>query len=80
VLALACLRLGHSTRYGKGADELPREVTAPLEETLVRSVEEAELRRALAAATAAYGSELQQSDPALAARLGPMLDELLVFE
>jgi hypothetical protein len=80
VLALACLRLGHPTRYAKGADELPREVTAPLEDTLVRSVEEAELRRALAAATTAYASELQQTDPALARRLGPMLDELLVFE
>src|SRR4051794_23891308 len=79
VLALACLRLGLATRFAKGADQLPPEAAA-LEGTLVRSLEPAELRRALSAAVEAYAAELRQSDPAVAARLEPMLGELLVFE
>jgi hypothetical protein len=74
VLALACLRLGHTTRYAKGADLLPPELTAPLEGTLVRSLDEAELRRGLAAAAAALITELERTDSALAARLRPLLD------
>jgi len=76
VLALACLRLGYPTMYAKGADLLPAEVTAPLETTLVRSLAEAELRRALAEAAAALRTELDRSDSVLGARLGPMLTEL----
>jgi hypothetical protein len=51
-------------------------VTAPLEATLIRSTGEPELRRALAATIAVVTGELQRSDPALAARLRPMLTEL----
>lgn len=76
VFALACLRLGHPTSYAKGAHLLPRELTLSLEETLVRSLDEAELRRALKAATASLATELAHSAPALAARLQPMLTEL----
>lgn len=76
VLALTCLRLGHPSYYAKGADLLPAELTAPLEATLVRSLDEAELRRALDAAASALAAELERTDPALAARLRPMLDEL----
>jgi hypothetical protein len=76
VLALACLRLGHTTRYAKGADLLPPELTAPLEATLVRSLNEDELRRAFAAAAVALASELERTDPALAARLQPTLEAL----
>jgi len=75
VLALGCLRLGHITRFAKGADLLPRELTEPVETALVRSLDEEELRRALAAATEAFGAELERSDPALAVRLQPMLGE-----
>jgi len=64
--------------YAKGADLLRAEVTAPLEATLVRSLAEAELRRALAAAAAALKAELDRSDSTLGARLGPMLTELTV--
>jgi hypothetical protein len=76
VLALACLRLGHSTSYAKGAHLLPPEVTGPLEAALVRSLDEAELHRALSAATAALTAELERTDTSLAARLQPMLEEL----
>jgi len=77
VLALACGRLGLPTRFAKGADELPAGITAPLADALVRSLDEAELRRALAAGAAAYAAELEHVDPALAGRLKPMLAELL---
>lgn len=73
IIALACLRLGHPTAYAKGAHLLPRELTAPLEATLVRSLDEAELRRALNACVVSLTTELATTDPALAARLGPML-------
>jgi hypothetical protein len=76
VLALACLRLGHTTRYAKGTDLLPPELTAPLEETLVRSLDEDELRRALAAAAFALVAELERTDSALAARLRPTIEAL----
>jgi hypothetical protein len=73
MIALACLRLGHPVHYAKGAHLLPEELTAPLAATLVRSLDEAELRRALDAATTALAAELERTDPALASRLRPML-------
>jgi hypothetical protein len=76
VLALACLRLGHTTRYAKGTDLLPPELTAPLQETLVHSLDEDELRRALAAAAIALVAELERTDSALAARLRPTIEAL----
>jgi hypothetical protein len=75
-ITLACLRLGHPAAYAKGAHLLPGDLTAPLETTLVRSLTEPELRRALAAAINVATDELAQSDPALATRLRPMLAEL----
>jgi hypothetical protein len=74
-LALACLRLGYETRYARGADLLPPELTAPLEATLLRSLDEAELRRALAAAAGAFADELERTDAPVAAALKPMLLE-----
>ena len=69
VVALACLRLGHPAFYAKGAHLLPRDVTDQLEPALVRSLDEAELRRALAAAVGALAAEIERSDAGLAARL-----------
>jgi hypothetical protein len=80
VLALACLRLGHPTAYAKGAHLLPQEIVAPLEAALVRSLDGAELRRALAEAAMALASEIDRADPTLAARLQPMLLELTALE
>jgi hypothetical protein len=76
VLALACLRLGQQATFAKGADLLPPEITEPVEATLVRSLDERELRRALGAAGTALVTELELMDPALAARLRPTLAEL----
>lgn len=74
-LALACLRLGESAAFARGSDRLPATVTAPLGGALVRSLDEAELRRALAVAIACFIRELATSDAALCARLKPLLQE-----
>jgi hypothetical protein len=75
-ITLACLRLGYPAHYAKGAHLLPDELTAPLAATLVRTPDESELRRALAATIEVVTGELEQSDPGLAERLRPMLTEL----
>ena len=73
ILALASLRLGHPTGYAKGAHLLPADVTGPLAATLVRELDEAELDRALGAATSALIAEVATVDEALAGRLAPVL-------
>ncbi|NEB76493.1 hypothetical protein G3I40_14845 [Streptomyces sp. SID14478] len=75
VLALACTRLGLPAAYAKGAHLLPDEVTSALTGTLVRSLEEAELRRALRAASDAFVAELAVTEPDLARSLAPLLRE-----
>ena len=49
-LALACLRRELPTRYGKGIDRLPSALRDRAESALVRSLDPAELRRALGVA------------------------------
>ncbi|HLW58541.1 MAG TPA: nucleotidyltransferase domain-containing protein [bacterium] len=46
-LSLACRRRGLEVRQGRGYDELPAEILATFEETLVRSMNPGELLRAL---------------------------------
>jgi hypothetical protein len=74
-LTLACLRLGEESAYAKGAHRLPVEVRGPLAGALVRSLDEAELRRALAAATACFIREVESLDAELGGRLKPVLEE-----
>lgn len=74
-LALACLRLGVETSHARGIDRLPDSVTGPLVDALVRSLDEPELRRALAAASSCFISELEAWDPTLCERLRPLLQE-----
>lgn len=74
-LELACLRLGEETYHGRGIDRLPAIVTDPLIDALVRSLDESELRRALAVAIVCLISELEAWDSALCARLKPALEE-----
>jgi hypothetical protein len=76
VIALACLRLGHPAAYAKGAHLLPAGLSTALEATLVRSLDAAELHRALSATVGVVTAELERFRPALAARLAPMLAEL----
>src|SRR5215471_21797482 len=51
ILELACLRLSENAVEGRGFDRLPSRFREPLAQALVRSLTEAELRRALAVAT-----------------------------
>jgi hypothetical protein len=74
-LALACLRLRIDAIHGRGLHLLPDSVAAPLADALVRSLADAELRRALAAATDCFLGEVEAKDPGLAARLAPPLRE-----
>ncbi|MFL5733933.1 MAG: hypothetical protein ACJ78Q_12115 [Chloroflexia bacterium] len=75
VVALACLRFGESAAHGRGVDSLPGAVTDPLVDTLVRSLDEVELRRALCAATACYVTEVEAWDRELCAQLRQVVQE-----
>lgn len=78
VIALACRRLGHANAvHAKSAHLLPSEVTSPLEATLVRSLTETELHRALAATITVVIRELELIDDQLAKLLHPMLTSLV---
>jgi hypothetical protein len=68
-LALACLRHDLPTAYARGVHRLEANVTAPWEETLVRSLDPHELRRALAVAARELVREVAEVDLALANRL-----------
>lgn len=74
-LTLACHRLGHPVAHAKGADNLPPDVTARVEDALVHTLEGGELARALRAATGALLCELRESNAAVAEILErPLLD------
>jgi hypothetical protein len=75
ILALACLRHGLPVSEARGVDRLPAEVKRPFEETLVRSLDDAELRRAFTAAVNCMLVEMSLADPTLADRIGPALRE-----
>ena len=76
VLALACLRHGVSAVQARGTDSLPAEATAAVRESLVRSLDVAELRRAFVLVTDALAIEIEQADAGLAHRLTTPLREL----
>lgn len=80
ILALMCLRLGENAVYGRGVDRLPVAMTNPLADALVRSLDELELRRALAVATRCLIDEVERWDDALCARLKPVLQEFSSIE
>jgi len=72
-LALACIRFSEPAEYARGIDRLPAEVTSPYEQTLVCSLDPAELRRALASAAELFLREVAETNAALAGRLRPLL-------
>jgi predicted nucleotidyltransferase len=80
LITLACHRMGHPTAYAKGAHLLPDDLTKPLQATLVRSLAEHELRRALKAAVELLAAEIELWDTALAHRLQPSLTQLTETE
>ncbi len=73
VIGLACRRAGLPTSYAKAAHRLPPGELSQLEAALVGSLDQAELRRALDAATRVLLDELARSDADLAERLAPAL-------
>ncbi len=75
ILELACLRLGENAFHGRGFDRLPSLVRDPLADALVCSLEELELRRALAVVTKCLIGELEEWDSTLCTRLSPVLQE-----
>jgi hypothetical protein len=77
VLALTCRRHGLPFKEGRGIDRLPRDVTAPLEGMLVRSLDADELGRAFGLATRALIAEIRFVDSGLASRLEPVLRDLV---
>jgi hypothetical protein len=68
-LALACLLHELPAAYARGVDQLDPATTIPWAETLVRSLDPAELRRALGAAADGFLHEVAKVRPALAERL-----------
>ncbi|HTJ60844.1 MAG TPA: hypothetical protein VL333_06595 [Candidatus Saccharimonadales bacterium] len=77
VLGIACRRLGLPSVEGRGMDALPAEVADPLRDAIVRSLEPAELTRAMAAVVDALLREIAAHDPTLAARLHDVLLDLV---
>lgn len=73
VLALACLRHGVPAVQARGIDSLPPEATTAVADSLVRSLDAAELQRAFVAVTNALVAEIEQADAGLARRLASLL-------
>lgn len=69
VVALACLRHGVPHVQGRGVDQLPADIKARLEETLVTRSEAAEVRRAFRASVQMLLEETGAADAALASRI-----------
>jgi hypothetical protein len=68
-LALACLRHGLPAAHGRGFDQLPREVIARFEGSLVSKLDNSELMRAFRVAIVGLLAEIQRADAELAGRL-----------
>jgi hypothetical protein len=77
VLSLACLRHGLPWTQGRGLHDLPSDVAAPLEETLVRTLDQSELVRAFVTVTEIFIKEVGHHDEYRASRLGPVIRELV---
>jgi hypothetical protein len=75
-LALACVRLGLPSAHGRGMDQLPPEVTASFEDTLIGRLEPGGMARAFRAAIVGLQREIEAADPELARKLGDTLMEL----
>jgi hypothetical protein len=74
--ALACIRSGLPVAHGRGIDQLPSEVTAPFEGSLVRQLDSSELLRAFRVVVDGLISEIRSVDRNLAGRLQDTLTQL----
>jgi hypothetical protein len=75
-LTLACIHYGLPAVHGRGFDQLPEAVTAPLKDSLVRELENAELLRAFRAAVDGLLVITRSLDEGLAKRLQETLASL----
>ncbi len=75
-IAAACVRHGLPATQGRGVDRIPPHEKQRFEGALVRSLEMAELRRAMGVAIDCLAGEIAQADARLAARIEPALSEL----
>ncbi len=75
-LALACVSRGLRAIHGRGFHLLPREITGRFERTLVRELTQPDLIHAFCEVTAAFLSEIKNTDPELGRRLEGGLIEL----
>ncbi len=76
LLSLACARLGLPAYEGRGDDQLPAELLARAAGSLVGSLDQAVLWRALAVLGELLVEEAATLDPGLSRRLEPVLGEL----
>ena len=76
LFALACVRHNLPTAEGRGIDRLPATAIAPIEGTLISSLEVKELRRALAVSCEALLLEVEHVDVELAGRIAPTIRAL----
>jgi predicted nucleotidyltransferase len=76
LLLLVCARHGLSAPRARGVDDLPREVTEPLDAGLARTSDTGELARAFAAMVELLAREIELVDPDLARRLTPTVRAL----
>ena len=72
-LALACIRHGLPAVHGRGIDQLPKEVTAEFEDSMVRELDTVELSRCFRVAMDGLLRETRFADRALAERLQAVL-------
>ena len=77
VLAAACRRHGVPSVEGRGIDQLPDAVTRPLRQALVGRLDADEIVRAFGVAVDYLIDEAELTDARLAARLTPVLRDLL---
>lgn len=75
-LALACVSRTLPAIHGRGFHQLPTDVTAQFESSLVRELAPSELLRAFRELTNAFLSEIKHADPELGQRLQDVLIEL----
>ena len=74
--ALACLRHQLPSANGRGLDGLPRGTTSAIADSLVRSIDLTELRRAFGAALALAAREIAYAEPTLWDRLADPFENL----
>jgi hypothetical protein len=77
VLTLACLHVGEETAYARGFDRLPKEITTPMQDALVATLDPTELQRALSIAAEGLMQEISFVNPQLSIALRGLVDPML---